>query len=990
MDSLIQSVVPSVGFYCLTTIQNKAVRSEFFDSKDELVKAGLAASRAGKNAYYAMASFKDTSARVQDNVQFIKAFWLDVDCKNKDPEKDYANKDDGITAIQAFCKKHAFPRPTIVDSGNGWHVYWALTEPIHKDEWQPVAEKLKSLCLLDGLRIDPACTADSARILRIPNTLNYRFDTPSEVKIMLESPEVELSLFSLTVDVAYDSLDVPQKPLALGTPVKRELSATTKALMGNMSSSFKKIVQRSVGGTGCAQILHCIENQATIEEPLWRAVLSVANVCVDRDKAIHAVSNQHPEYDPGVTEEKASKTKGPYNCATFDGLRANVCSGCPNYKKITSPIQLGSEVKASQEPVTINVAEIKKPAAVKQPVEVALTNEEVSELSMSVPVEAPKAEVKEVPKPASVNLAELDAKLARFHHEQLNVTIPIPPRPYLRGVDGGIYKQTRAEDGTFEDVLVYEDDFYPHARLYDPIDGQVLACRLHLPLDGIRNFNIPLQAVGSKDELRRLICKQGVAASDHTIKELSSYLIAMTKELRQMHVEEQARTQMGWQEDGSFVLGNREYSKKGIRHCPPSNATLNYQSMFDMSGTVSEWREIVDVYKQPGFELHQFLYFFMTSSPLLKFIDQPGMMASMISDESGIGKSTLGQVCNSLWGHPVKMTSMPHDTINAVVNRMGVFNNLGLYIDEFTNKTAEVCSDIIYMSGHGRGKERLSSSANVERVNNTTWSQNTMVSANASLTDKVSSLKASNEGENMRIFEFDMRGTPVLPKEFADAKFSKLKDNYGVGGHLYAAWLVENADNVAALVEETRKRLDKKFNFTSKERKWSAGFAAAYTNAVIQKELGLHDFDINNNIEFMVMKLKELRHNVKESITKHDAFLADFLTENHSNILIIDAKPDANGLLATPKNRNINRILARYEPDTEKLYISASAMKDYCTKKQFSYQSLVQLTGAKSATKRMAGGTGVVSAPVRVLEFDTGALTLDMTIWHDPEVDVAA
>jgi len=979
MDSLIQSVVPSIGFYCLTTIQNKTVRSEFFDDKNELVKAGLIASRAGKNAYYAMASFKDTSARVQDNVQFIKSFWLDVDCKNKSPDKDYANKDDGLTAIQTFCKKHAFPRPIIVDSGNGWHVYWALTEPIHRDVWQPIADKLKSLCLLDGLRIDPACTADSARILRIPNTLNYRFDTPSEVKVMLDSPEVELSFLQLIIDVAYDSLDVPQKPLSLGTPVKRELSAVTKALMGNQTSSFKKIIQRSLSGTGCAQIMHCVENQATIEEPLWRAVLSVANVCSDREKAIHAVSSQHPEYDYGFTEDKASKTKGPYTCATFDGLNANVCANCSHYKKITSPIQLGSEIAASQEPVIINIAEIKKPVEVQRPVEVAPIND------MVVPSKPSDDEIKI----NGIDLAALAARLARFHHEQLNITIPIPPRPYLRGVDGGIYKQTRAEDGTFEDVLIYEDDFYPYARLYDPIDGQYLACRLHMPMDGVRDFNIPLKSVGSKDELRRIVCGAGVAASEYTVKELSSYLIAMTKELRQMQKEEKARTQMGWQEDGTFVLGNREYSKSGIRNCPPSNASMNYQAMFTMSGSLAEWRDVMDVYKQPGFELHQFLYFFMTSSPLLKFMDQPGMMASMISDESGIGKSTLGQVCNSLWGQPIKMTSMPHDTINAVVNRMGVFNNLGLYIDEFTNKTAEVCSDIIYMSGHGRGKERLSSSANVERVNNTTWSQNTMVSANASLTDKVSSLKASSEGENMRIFEFDMRGTPVLDKAFADEKFAKLKDNFGVGGHIYAAWLVDNEAQISGIVNDTRKRLDKKFNFTSKERKWSAAIAAAYANAAIQRELGLHDFDINHNIDYMTMKIKELRYNVKENITKHDAFLADFLTENHSNILVIDAKPDANGLLSTPKNRTINKIIARYEPDTEKLYISVSVIKDYCTKKQFSYQSLVQLTNAKSATKRMAGGTGVVAAPVRVLEFDTGSMNLDMAIWHDAEADGA-
>ncbi|WP_413777087.1 DUF927 domain-containing protein, partial [Streptococcus pneumoniae] len=79
--------------------------------------------------------------------------------------------------------------------------------------------------------------------------------------------------------------------------------------------------------------------------------------------------------------------------------------------------------------------------------------------------------------------------------------------------------------------------------------------------------------MGSKDRLREVICKQGVAATDKTVSELSNYLIMMAKELQQVSKEEQARTQMGWQADGSFVIGNREYTKTGIRNCPPSNAT---------------------------------------------------------------------------------------------------------------------------------------------------------------------------------------------------------------------------------------------------------------------------------------------------------------------------------------------------------------------------------------------------------------------------------
>lgn len=951
MNTLLKSVLPPNGFYCLTTIKTGAPHQSFYTDIDALVTAGLSASQAGRNAYYAMASFTDDTTRTQDNVLALKSFWLDVDCKNKDPEKDYANKADGIAAIQSFCNTHSFPRPTIVDSGNGWHVYWTLTDAVTKDEWQPVADTLKALCLHGGLRIDPACTADSARILRIPNTLNYRFDTPSEVTIMLQSSDVFFDSFKSLVEQEYKALGIKHIPAIQGAPTKKELSAATKALIENSTSSFKKILVRCAAGTGCAQLDYCVSNQTDLEEPMWRGALSVAHCCTDGAKAIHFISNQHPEYDPTYTEKKANETKGPYTCATFNGLRANVCTACPHWTKITSPIQLGKEIAQTQGPTVVQ--------AVIQP-----------------PPPEPE-------KPKIFDMAVLDAALAAFHNDQLNVTIPVPPQPFFRGQVGGLYKRMKAEDGTFDDVLVYDDDFYAHARLYDPVDGQVLACRLHLPLDGIRNFNIPVQSIGAKDELRKILGKQGIAASDFTIKELSSYLIASSSELKHMQKEEKARTQMGWQEDGSFVVGNREYSKSGIRHCPPSNATMNYQHMFRMEGSMTQWRKLIDIYNAPGFEIHQFIFFLSLSSPVFKFIHQPGMLTAMISDESGVGKTTLSKVCNSVWGHPDEMMSMPHDTINATVNRMGVFNNISLFIDEFTNKSAEVCSDIVYMSTHGRGKERMSSSANVERINNTRWNLAAFVTANAALRDKLSSLKASTEGENMRLFEFDMRGTPVLDKEVADAIFPLMQDNYGVAGHIYASWLVQNTANLESMAKQVQRDLDKRFKFTNKERIWSASFGAAFAMAYVTKELGLHDFNINHTIAVMVEKMRSMREEVQSSVTLYDALLADFMTDHHSNILVIDGLADINGLKSPPKNKVSGKIFARYEPDTGKLYISATSMREYCTKRQFTYNSFIKLSGAVPVTCRLAANSGVVSAPSSALMFDTNAVGLDMTMWHD-------
>lgn len=962
MSSLITSVVPPIGTYCLTAISNGSVTQTFYNDIAVLIAAGHKASGQGKNAYYAMASFKNDSARTQDNVLWLKSFWLDVDCKNKDPNKDYANKDEGMAAIRDFCRRHSFPRPTVVDSGNGWHVYWTLEEAVDRYAWQPVADMLKAVCLNDGLRIDPACTADSARILRIPDTKNYRFSPPSDVILAMQGGDVMFEAFKAQIQVIYDSLPVKGSTAIPGTPTKKRMSAVTQALMNNNSSSFKKIIAKCSANTGCAQIMHAVENQASIDEPLWRGILSIAQHCVDADKAIHVVSSDHPEYDYDATVEKAAQTKGPYTCTTLDGLNSGVCAKCPHWGKITSPIQLGNQVVAATAPVAISVS---APAV----------QYEVKEEEPAEPIEVEKL--------PHVDISKIDTALAEFYTKQDQIVIPVPPRPFLRGQTGGIYKQKKLEDGTFDDVLVYHNDLYAYARLFDPVDGQVLACRLHLPLDGIRNFNIPLKAVSSRDKLRDVICSQGVAANDKQIAELSLYLLAQTSEIERMQREEKARTQMGWQEDDTFVLGTREYSKSGIRHCPPSNATANYQHMFRMEGEMSQWRKVIDIYDQPGFDIHKFVFFLSLSSPLLRSIDQVGMLTTLISDESGIGKTTLGMVCNSVWGHPKEMLSMPHDTVNASINRMGIFNSMSLFYDEFTNKAPEAVSDLVYTITMGRGKERLQNSANVERVNTTKWNMNTFASANASLRDKLATLKASSEGENMRLFEFDMRGTPVIPKATADEVFPLMFTNYGVAGHLLAAWLVENAGNLEQMVRQVQRKMDIKFRFTSKERNWSVSIACAYTMAYIARELGIHGWDINSNVEAMVKHIERMRQDVKQSITTFDALIAEFLTENHSYILVIDGLPDANGLYAPAKNRVINKIVARYEPDTGKLFIASKALRDYCVNRQFSFASLLSMSGGTLETRRLSTGAGVVAATTRVVEFDTHAAGIDMSMWQD-------
>jgi hypothetical protein len=108
--------------------------------------------------------------------------------------------------------------------------------------------------------------------------------------------------------------------LSLLAPAGRGWSRTPifeKRLLGH--------VNNSLAGKGCEQIKNAVLNAATLSEPVWYAALSIAWHCVDRDEAIHLLSEDHPEYDREKTDLKAKQTDGkPQSCAQFNNINPGV------------------------------------------------------------------------------------------------------------------------------------------------------------------------------------------------------------------------------------------------------------------------------------------------------------------------------------------------------------------------------------------------------------------------------------------------------------------------------------------------------------------------------------------------------------------------------------------------------------------------------------------------------------------------------------------
>jgi hypothetical protein len=118
------------------------------------------------------------AVRLKQNAMLLKAIWADIDVGNtpEHPNKHYDTQKEAWAAICKFREDNKLPQfSAVVNSGGGLHVYWISKTPMPPEVWEPYAQGLKALLLKDGIKCDAGLTTDSARILRISGTKNYKY-----------------------------------------------------------------------------------------------------------------------------------------------------------------------------------------------------------------------------------------------------------------------------------------------------------------------------------------------------------------------------------------------------------------------------------------------------------------------------------------------------------------------------------------------------------------------------------------------------------------------------------------------------------------------------------------------------------------------------------------------------------------------------------------------------------------------------------------------
>lgn len=918
---LLSRVQPDNGYFAIVGIDTYGdVRQQLVETREEVDTLISKLVDQERNVYFGVAKFDTDENRTKRNVRSLKAFWVDIDCGPTKVEPNpktgrpagYATQDEGLDALHDFCATVGLPLPLLVNSGRGIHAYWPLTQEVTREEWEPVANQFRDLCVAQNLHVDPV-VFEAARILRIPGTFNYKDDPPSEVTVLHDCADIDFKTFARLVGATDDVLT--QRTFAP--------TALQKKLNEARVSSFKRIVQRSLSGEGCEQIKFAILHADSLPEPQWFDALSIAHHCHDRETAIHKLSSAHPDYDPAATEAKTQHIVGPHNCETFERNNPGGCDGCKWKGKIRNPITLGNEI-----------------------------------------IEADKED----------NLIRIEDEETG---EETVYVVPEYPWPFFRGANGGVFRQPFTEEE--EPIMVYPYDIYCVKRMRDPVLHDVVLLRVHTPQDGIDEIMVPMGTITERVDLRKqLAARSIICASAKKFDLLHEFLLSMVHELHANKKVETMRQQFGWiNADSRFVLGTKEISVDGVYHSPAPSNTVKFANLLGPIGSYDKWKEVFSLYNTPGLESHAFATLTAFGAPLIKFFGLKGLVVNLVHPLSGTGKTTILHMCNSVYGHPHDLCTIQDDTLNAKLMRLGIMSNLPFTVDEITNMEPKDFSVLSYAMSQGRGKDRVRGAANELRANNSTWETISLCSSNASFYDKLKTIKRAPEGEMMRLLEYNIEPVKVLDIAVAKQMFDhQLMNNYGHAGEIYISWLVHNLDEAKATCMRVQEMVDRELSFQQKERFWSAGIAANIAGGLIARKLEILDWDIKRIYGNILNVTSQARRYVETSPDDSVHVLGDYIDRHTQNILIVNDGADARTkMTAAPLLEPRNQLLIRYEPDTKKLFISATSFRRDCAERQINMNAtLKDLQDRKiflgRVTKRMTKGWTVASTGVEAFMFD--------------------
>jgi hypothetical protein len=943
---------PDNGLYCAAELTTKKKEHTFVQYIEEIEPTVGKWVTQNKDIYFALSTFEKSGKRTAENARFIRSLFIDMD--------GYASKKEAALALDGFLAKTGIDllgNPYIVSSGGGLHCYWPFTEDVAVGEWKPVAENFKRLCKQEALSIDMTVTADSARVLRVPETFNNKakYATPRPVRILAEGDRFDFHDLANHIESQLVSLPaLPRQQNTLALPGQRPdvpHTPTTVKLFENSITLFKNIYKKTKDGTGCGQLRHYAENAAEDGvEPMWRGWLSIAQKCQDGEKAAVWLTDLHP-YPHERMHQKLAEIKGPYPCTKFDSENPGICDGCPHWGKITNPLALGRETAVVTAETTI---------------------------------ELPAVE------------GQVAQQLKR----------PEAPRGYAYGVRGGVFMEKEDTDAngqvTKRQIMLLPYDVFPVDILSH--NGEHLVHMLAVRDYKVQAVSFPQKAIVSKDETVKALAQQNVMAAfgSGNDKNLYDYIRACVEKMSSEKKPIEVPDHCGWQPNDTFVWGGKIYSPNSEAIEVPMSGLENITMNSKPAGTLEDWRKFIDLLVRRKLWDHLAIILVGAGSPLMRFTGLHGLTVHCASTDSGTGKSLALEGAASIWGHPTHYRTGAGTSPVAMQQRLGLLHSNPLITDEITSKNRdefEWFPAFLLSMTEGRGKERMESGANKERLNLSTWAAMAIMSSNTHAVDYLTGTrKHASEGELRRLIEYIMDEKLEWSADEIEI-IKSLSNNYAVAGVVLAQYMVDNIEMVKTLVLQTVRQMYTEYKAPNDERFWMAGVGCAIAAGILmnKEHAGIAEFPLVEIIESFRKRINHQRGCIKGSYRTAEDVLNAFVQEYQGKFVVVRYGEKAGPLAhlgdgsMVDKNTTRAEVMGRVEHGVTAghvdFFIEERMLKSFCSNMSFGYANFkryleTQFTVSYVSKKDMMSKTSAPPMRVAAMKISRSVTEADETLIH--------
>jgi hypothetical protein len=856
--------------------------------------------------------------RTQRNMRASRVFYLDIDVgTSTDTTPKYSDQNEAFHALVNFTTSAGLPKPLVVSSGGGLHIYWSLTDEIASADWLKYALWLHQLVTHFGLKADRSRTTDISSVLRVVGTINHKKGLSRPVEVLHPGDGVlKTQDFLNKLELALSAQGI-EKAVTV-----RRAGGGPDSNLGGMYSGPVPDLDDLLDSCNLMRYIH--EHGGDWPYEVWHKSLAVFRCLENGNEVAHEWSERnYPAYSYDEVERKLADQEaqgvGPTSCAVMCSVAHGMllCGGCKLDGSVNGPVS--AALRPKQDPAP----------------------------RLNIPI---------------------------LNHTIDDIILLPPPEHYIRS-NGKVFLE-KEKDGKVEHQLVLDYDLYPKSHQADRnvgIDEHVWAAKGPREEAEIR---VPSFVIQDQRELAKLLSKASIYLDPDGIRATQKYMSAYLRQLQKYVDADRQYGHFGWYDDyKTFILGDRKISADGtIRtvQCSHNAETVRDDLGFGKAGTLEEQVRLMGLFADSGMVPQQFYICAGLGAILFHMTGFDGGMLSAHGN-SGAGKSTMQWVISSFFGIPKKGPlngSRAHGATQLSRSEMiRILRHLPVVIDEVTMEEDTEMKDFALNSSQIKGRVRVERNGSIKVTSDAkeTILKSTLVltSTNRSVHAMLAEDNSTSNAASMRVLEIDFPEIPSSVKSRGDDMLYNLSKNYGHIGEAFIAYVIQHYDEVHEYVRAMLKKLDAEVKCKGSERIWTAQGTATLVACDLTQRLGLLPFSKRLMKQWFVNDLiPKMRGVVKDDYMTPLQFIISFLKEIDTETVVISP----NGASMFPTYMPRNEVSARLERGNPTiLYVTMDRLRRYAAKRGVPYKAFLQavkdmrIITQTNVRKSLSGGTEMAS-----------------------------